>query len=393
MQQWIPSSDTREPGQTAALQQEVRRQRLALAILALLALVLVWRVVSPIYFGRELHNPQAKPRPVVPRGDLAGDEKTIIEIFERIAPSVVHISTPGIRLFTMGIEIPPGTGSGVVWDQDGYVVTNFHVVEDLVRLPSARPLVRLMNGNVYEADIVGVDPSVDLAVLRIPAPADELVPIPLGTSKDLKVGQKALAIGNPFGLDHTLTVGVVSALGRTLKTPNGTLLQDLIQTDAAINPGNSGGPLIDSAGRMIGINTAIYSPSGAYAGIGFAIPVDTVNKVVPELIRHGTRQQPGLGIIALPEHVAQRLGVRQGVVVHEVIRGSAADKAGLRGTGYDAEGNLVLGDVIVAVNGESVANLEELRALLGRYKVGDTVTLTIIRDGEPLEIEVTLQAI
>lgn len=394
MQDWLPPSAAGpEQRNESRLAQEIRRQRLAVAILAILALILAWRVIAPLYLGGDLHNPNAAPRPITPRGDLAEDEKTIIEIFERTAPSVVHISTPGVRVFSLGIEIPPGTGSGVIWDKDGYVVTNFHVVEDIVNVPGVRPQVRLINGDVYEADMVGADPSADIAVLKIPAPPGDLVPIPIGTSRDLRVGQKALAIGNPFGFDHTLTVGVVSALGRTLQAPNGNILQDLIQTDAAINPGNSGGPLIDSAGRMIGINTAIFSPSGAYAGIGFAIPVDTVNEAVPELIRHGRRMRPGLGIIAMPDHIARQLGITRGVLIQEVMPGSAAEKAGLRGTSLDARGNVIPGDIIVAVNGEPVQDLDDLRAEIGKYRVGETVTLTIIRDGQEMDVEVTLQSL
>ncbi len=369
---------------------ELRRQRWAMLILALLALVLAWRVIAPFFWPGSLHNPAAAPRAVTPRGDLAEDEKTAIEIFQRAAPSVVHITT-GVPTAGPFEGVLQGTGSGVVWDKDGYVVTNYHVIKEVAESGTGRTRVRFIDGTEYPAAIVGYDPEVDLAVLKVGVPPEKLVPIPIGTSHDLQVGQKAYAIGNPFGLDHTLTVGVVSALGRAVRSPSGTYMQNLIQTDAAINPGNSGGPLLDSAGRMIGINTAIISPSGAYAGIGFAIPVDTVNRVVPELIRHGRRVRAGLGVIVMPERIAARFGVERGVMIREVVPGSAADRAGLRGLAIGPHGESLLGDIIIAVDDIEVNSFDDLRAALSQYNVGDTVTLTIIREGREMKVEVTLQ--
>jgi S1-C subfamily serine protease len=373
---------------------ESRRVALALLILGVLALAVGWRLLTTRGPGDGVHRPDAAPRPVSARGELAADEQATIEIFEKTAPAVVHVTGPTIRVrhFLYGVfDIPPGTGSGVIWDENGYVVTNFHVVEEIVKF-NAQPIVRLIDGTVWEAVVVGVEEDVDLAVLKIDAPRSKLLPIPVGSSHDLKVGQKVFAIGNPFGFDHTLTTGVVSALGRTLRSPEGTVLQDLIQTDAAINPGNSGGPLLDSAGRMIGINTAIVSPSGAYAGIGFAIPIDTVNRVVPELIRTGRRVRPALGIRVLPQRIAQRLGVQRGVVIEEVVQGSAAERAGLRGTVVRADGTIALGDIILEVNRQPINSVEELRSVLANYSPGDTVELTILRGDERLTVQVTLQS-
>ncbi len=382
--------DEAQPTQRRSPTEVMRRQQWAMLILALLALVLAWRVIAPYFWPGALHNPDATPRAVTPRGDLAEDEKTTIEIFQRAAPSVVHITTGVPVSEPFGGEMQ-GTGSGVVWDKQGYIVTNYHVIKEVAETGTGRTRVRLIDGTEYPAAIVGYDPEVDLAVLKVGVPPEKLVPIPIGTSHDLQVGQKAYAIGNPFGLDHTLTVGVVSALGRAVRSPSGTYMQNLIQTDAAINPGNSGGPLLDSAGRMIGINTAIISPSGAYAGIGFAIPVDTVNRVVPELIRHGRRIRAGLGVIVVPEQVARRLGVESGVMIRQVLPGSAADRAGLRGLAISAAGEPIPGDIIIAVDGTEVNSFEDLRAALSQYKVGDTVKLTIIRQGETIEVPVTLQ--
>jgi len=375
--------------EAARARTDLRRQRWAMAILALLALVLAWRVMAPVIWPGSLHDATARPRAITPRGDLAADEKTTIEIFEAAAPAVVHITT-GVRVPRFGAELQ-GTGSGVVWDTKGYIVTNYHVIEEVANSAAGRLRVRLIDGTEYPAAIVGFDPEVDLAVLKIAAPPEKLRPIPLGTSEDLRVGQKAFAIGNPFGFDHTLTVGVVSALGRTVRTPSGSFLQNLIQTDAAINPGNSGGPLLDSAGRLIGINTAIYSPSGTYAGIGFAIPVDTVNRVVPELIRHGRRPRPGLGVLVLGDAVARRLGVERGVIIQEVLPDSAAAKAGLRGMSFGPAGEVVLGDIIIAVDDQPVESFEDLRSILAQHTVGETVSVRIIRQGEEMEVAVTLE--
>jgi len=334
-------------------------------------------------------TPASEPRPITPRGDLAADEQATIELFRQSNPSVVFITTLTQRLdmWTLNVEeIPEGTGSGFIWDEAGHIVTNFHVVQ---RANAAQ--VTLSDHNTYPASRVGVAPDFDLAVLRINAPRAKLRPIPLGTSADLQVGQKVFAIGNPFGLDQTLTTGIVSALGRSIRSVTGRPLDDLIQTDAAINPGNSGGPLLDSAGRLIGVNTAIYSPSGSFAGIGFAIPVDTVNKIVPQLIRNGRVATPAIGIATndqLSRQVTRQLRVR-GVLVLSVVPGSAAAAAGLRGSTRTPEG-FVPGDIITHVGERPIDNSGDLAAALQRYSPGQTITLTILREGQAMKVELTL---
>jgi S1-C subfamily serine protease len=331
------------------------------------------------------------PRTVTPRGDLAADEQATIELFEKSRDSVVYISTAQrvLDVWTRNVfTVPRGTGSGFIWDDAGHVVTNFHVIEG-----ASQATVKLADGRDYPAALVGASPAHDIAVLRIGVGFKRPPPVPIGTSHDLKVGQKVFAIGNPFGLDWTLTTGVVSALDRSLPNERGgPPIEHLIQTDAAINPGNSGGPLLDSAGRLIGINTAIYSPSGASAGIGFAVPVDTVMRVVPQLIKTGRYVRPALGIEA-DEALNERLSALtsiEGVFVLRVTPGSAADKAGLRGVTRSAEG-LVPGDVIVAVDGKPVTRVAQLLARLDDYRVGDTVRVTLRRGEDIREVAVTLQ--
>jgi S1-C subfamily serine protease len=329
----------------------------------------------------------AEPRAVTARGDLAEDEKSTIELFKRASPSVVYITTlsrRAVNFFEM-TDVPQGTGSGFVWDRQGHVVTNFHV------LAGDSFVVTLSDQSNWKATVVGVEPDKDLAVLRISAPAEKLPPILVGTSKGLQVGQKVFAIGNPFGLDETLTTGVVSALGRTIESLRGRKIQNVIQTDAAINPGNSGGPLLDSAGRLIGVNTQIASPSGASAGIGFAVPVDTVNEVVPELIAHGRIVRPRLGIVPASEGVTHQLGV-SGVLVLAVQNGTGAAKAGLRGTERDRDGSFILGDIIVGVAGKDVASYDDLVTALEKQKIGDTVPVKLVRNDRTVTLNVTLTA-
>jgi S1-C subfamily serine protease len=285
-------------------------------------------------------------------------------------------------------EVPTGSGSGFVWDELGHVVTNFHVVQDASSL-------KVTLGDVeYEASKVGAARDQDIAVLKIEAPRNKLAPIRLGASAGLQVGQKVYAIGNPFGLDFTLTTGIVSALGRTIQSVSNASIFDVIQTDAAINPGNSGGPLLDSGGRLIGMNTAIYSPSGASAGIGFAVPVDTVSRIVPELIAHGRVVRPVMGVgfdDQLSAAVTRRLGV-EGVLVREVYEGSAAAAAGLQGTSVDRRGRVIPGDVVQEIDGKSVKSVSDLLGRLGSYKPGDSVTLTVWRDGSAKKVPVKLRA-
>ena len=338
--------------------------------------------------ARPSSDEPASARSVVARGDLAADEAATIQLFEDLSPSVVHVTSLDVRrgrLSLQPFELPQGTGSGFIWDAEGHVVTNFHVIQG-----GNQARVTLSDNSVWPAEIVGVAPDKDLAVLRIKAPRDKLKPIPIGTSADLRVGQKVFAIGNPFGLDQTLTTGVISGLGREIRSVSGRPIQDVVQTDAAINPGNSGGPLLDSGERLIGVNTAIYSPSGAYAGIGFAVPVDTVNRIVPPLIQNGEIERPGLGISIGTDQIMRQLRI-EGVLVLDVLDGSAGAEAGLVGTRGDPSGNWILGDVIVGIEGNPVKSTSDLYRELDRHSVGDKVTLEVERGGERREVEVTLQ--
>ena len=354
--------------------------------LLVLAAVVGWLLYQT--WQPTLHDPQAVSRPVTARGDLAGDEQNTIDIFRSAAPSVVYITSIAVRrnLFSLNVyEIPQGTGSGFIWDRQGRIVTNFHVISDASRLE-----VTLADRSTWKAALVGAAPDRDLAVLQITAPASKLQPIAVGESNNLLVGQKVFAIGNPFGLDQTLTTGIVSALGREITAVTGRTIHDVIQTDAAINPGNSGGPLLDSAGRLIGVNTAIYSPSGASSGIGFAVPVGEVNRVVPQIISKGKVLRPGLGVTLANRSLTGDLGL-EGVLVLKVVSGSAAEQAGLRGTSQVGDG-LVLGDIILAVNGRKVTDYDSLRDEIERYEVGASVLLTLLRDEATAEVSVQLEA-
>ena len=361
-----------------------------------LAAVIVLGAVTLVLFkdswvrSASLLDPRAAPRPVAPRGELLSDEKSTITLFRQASPSVVNITAIGVErdLFSLNLyQIPQGSGSGFVWDINGDIITNFHVIQE-----ADAAQVTLADQSNWKARIVGVAPDKDIAVLRIDAPANRLHPIPIGTSKDLQVGQSVFAIGNPFGLDQTLTTGVISALNREIESVTRRPIQGVIQSDAAINPGNSGGPLLDSAGRLIGVNTAIYSPSGTSAGIGFAIPVDIVNRIVPELIRSGKITRPGLGIQVADEQIAQRLGVA-GILVVDVARGGAAAKAGIQPTRRDSEGRLQLGDIITSIDGKKVESSNDLYLVLEKYKVGDAVTVSMLRNGKPVQARVVLEDI
>jgi S1-C subfamily serine protease len=360
-------------------------------LLLLFAVLVAWYVIPDVRW--RLTREQAEPRPIVARGDLAADEIATVEIFERAKGSVVFISTRArvVDFWTRNVHsVPRGTGSGFVWDEQGHVVTNLHVIAG-----AAEATVRLNDGRDYPAHLVGATPTHDLAVLRIRVPIDAPQPVPIGTSADLRVGQKVFAIGNPFGLDWTLTTGIVSALDRSLPGEAGAMIAHLIQTDAAINPGNSGGPLLDSAGRLIGINTAIFSPSGASAGVGFAVPVDTVNRVVPQLIASGRYAPPSLGIEAdesLNRTLMRELGI-SGVAVLRVAPGSAAEKVGLRGVRIlESANRIVPGDVIVAMDGARIESVAQLLTQLDDKRAGETVQLTVWRDGKTIEVSVVLQA-
>ncbi len=326
---------------------------------------------------------------------LRPDERATVELFERTSPSVVYITTLARRTDwfgrPMGGEVPQGTGTGFIWDDAGHVITNAHVVggADAVE-------VVMSDQTTYDAEWVGGSVSHDLAVLRIDASSARLQPVAVGDSDRLRVGQDVYAIGNPFGLSATLTTGIVSALGRRIEGLDGTPIEDVIQTDAAINTGNSGGPLLDSAGRLIGVNTQIASPSGASAGVGFAVPVNTVNRVVPQIIDTGEYTPPRLGIRMdgrgyLSRFVLGRLRTG-GVLVVGIDGGTGAAAAGLRGTEVSRNGRQVtqVGDIIQAVDGEPIRSQGELRAVLDRYSPGEDVTVTILRDGDMLDVVVTL---
>jgi S1-C subfamily serine protease len=332
----------------------------------------------------------AQPRAVTPRGALAADESANISIFKTVSPSVVNITTLANQrnLFTLDVfQVPKGTGSGFVWDERGLIVTNFHVIQGA---NVAR--VTLSDQSEWNAALVGAFPDRDLAVLRIEAPREKLKAIAVGSSRDLVVGQRVYAIGNPFGLDHTLTVGIISALNREIQSVNQRTIRGVIQTDAAINPGNSGGPLLDSAGRLIGVNTAIYSPSGASAGIGFAIPVDEVNRIVPRLIRDGKITRPAFGIQAASPQVQAALQLPKGIVVVSVAARSPADAAGIKPFLRGQKGEIIPGDVIVAMDKKPIANVDEFLEVLERHNAGDTVSVTVLRGGTSVELPVKLGA-
>ncbi len=349
-----------------------------------LAIVLV-SSACPAQDGRRA----VPPREVSPRGPLTPQEKSLTKVFREASPSVVYITSMAIRrdFFSFrATEIPRGTGSGFIWDDQGHIVTNFHVIED-----ASSAEVTLADRTTWPAELVGYAPEKDLAVLRIDAPPERLKPIRLGTSHDLEVGRTVLAIGNPFGFDQTLTTGIISALGREISSAAGIPIRDVIQTDAAINPGNSGGPLLDSDGRLIGVNTAIVSPSGAYAGIGFAIPVDTVRWVVSDLISFGKLQRPSLGVELAADSVTRRYGL-EGPLVVTVIPGSGAERAGLQPTRRGRRGRILLGDIIVKINDERIRRSGELGLALEKYRPGDTVTVTIVRNGAVKDVDVILDA-
>uniref|UniRef100_A0A0D6R4P4 PDZ domain-containing protein n=1 Tax=Araucaria cunninghamii TaxID=56994 RepID=A0A0D6R4P4_ARACU len=352
--------------------------------------VLVWCTTLAVVLSvLTLHVDSANAFVMTQPRKLQNDELATVKLFQENTPSVVYITNLAVRqdAFTLDVlEVPQGSGSGFVWDRDGHIVTNYHVIRGASDLR-----VTLGDQSTYEAKVVGYDQDKDVAVLRIDAPKDKLRPIPVGISADLLVGQKVYAIGNPFGLDHTLTTGVISGLRREISSAaTGRPIQDVIQTDAAINPGNSGGPLLDSSGSLIGINTAIYSPSGASSGVGFSIPVDTVSGIVDQLVKFGKITRPILGIKFAPDQSVEQLGVT-GVLVLDAPADGPAGKAGLKPTKRDAYGRLVLGDIITAVNGKRVSNGSDLYRILDQCKVGDVVTVEVLRGDHKEKVQVTLE--
>jgi S1-C subfamily serine protease len=329
----------------------------------------------------------SRPDTAGPTDGFTPDERRTIEVFRRARPSVVFITSVALRrdLFTLDIQqIPQGSGSGFVWDRDGHIVTNFHVIQ-----VGDAFSVTLADQSEWEARVVGVAPEKDLAVLRIKAPRERLSPLVPGVSRTLVVGQRVFAVGNPFGLDHSLTTGVVSALGRELRSPSGRRIRDVIQTDAAINPGNSGGPLLDSSGRLIGVNTAIFSPNGASVGIGFAVPVDTVTRLVPQLIARGRVVQAGIGATFIPERFNAALGI-DGVALADVAADGPAGRAGLQGAQMTRSRRVLLGDRIVSVDGKTVRSEDDVRDAFEAAGVGGTVTLTVARHGATRQVRLQL---
>ncbi len=326
-------------------------------------------------------------RDVSPMQYLTSSEQATIDLFEKSAPSVCFITTINSRedQWTRNVtEVPRGTGSGFIWDENGHIITNFHVIEGGNKFK-----VTLSDGSSWVAVVVGVEPNKDLAVLKIDVPQVKLKPIPVGQSSTLRVGQSVYAIGNPFGLDQSLTTGVISALGREIKSLTGRPIRDVIQTDAAINPGNSGGPLLDSSGRLIGVNTMIYSPSGASAGIGFSIPVDEVNWVVSDLIKYGKLKRPVLGVELLPTQYAQNWGVEGAMILSLTANGGAA-KAGLKALNRNSSGEIIFGDIITAINNKKVASNNDLILTLEKYNPGEKVKVEFKRDNDLKEVMVTL---
>jgi S1-C subfamily serine protease len=325
---------------------------------------------------------------------LTTEEENTIAIYEKAAQAVVNITSIVVeRDFFLGLVPREGTGSGAVIDRQGHILTNNHVIKDAQRIE-----VTFSDGGKWRGRLVGTDPDNDLAIIKIDAPRDQFQVLPLGSSNDLKVGQKVLAIGNPFGLEQTLTTGVISSLGRTIRSENGTMVEDLIQTDASINPGNSGGPLLDTQGRIIGINTAIFSPSGGSVGIGFAVPVDTAKQIIPELIEKGYVAHPWLGVSLFPIvpglAEALELQVKEGALVVEVVRGGPGDRAGLRGGNKVVQiGNFLLpigGDVVVSLDGQSVVSSDDLIRAVRKHRVGEQVALRVLRQNRFLEIPLVL---
>lgn len=338
--------------------------------------------------GAELPAQVTGPVPLLDVS-LTPDELNNMAVFEQVSPSVVFVTQSQFRrqLFSRNVtEIPSGQGTGFIWDSSGLIVTNFHVV-----FRANRITITLASGESYDAEVVGTAPDKDLALLKIDAPDEELTAVEPGNSDTLAVGRKVLAIGNPFSLDTTLTVGVVSALGREIRSINQRTIKNVIQTDAAINPGNSGGPLLNSRGQLVGVNTAIYSPSGGSAGIGFAIPVNTLKTIIPQLLKHGRVLRPVLGVETLSDAWSRRLRIK-GVAILSVKNGYPADRAGMIGLREDRRGKIHLGDVIIAINDDPVTNEDSLLSLLESYQPGDSVKVTSLRDDEIHHYEVMLAA-
>lgn len=365
-------------------------QRWLILILIVLIGLMTFEIVS-----RKLRQSTSR---IPLRTDLTQSERRTIELFHESSPSVVHIRTAEFALeadqFSMNLQkTPQGSGSGFIWDRNGHIVTNFHVIQK-----ADEATVTLADNTIWKAKLVGFAPSKDLAVLKINAPRERLKPIQVGYSADLQVGQTVLAIGNPFGLDQSLTTGIISGLGREIISVTGRSIRNVIQTDASINPGNSGGPLLDSSGHLIGVNTAIYSSSHVYAGIGYAVPVDLISRFVPQLIRYGVIQIPSLNFTGVDDFVIRKLKSNRllpqdvkGVMVQDVIPGGAAELAGIQPIRVDQAGDVVLGDLIMQLDKMPITNANDLLDALETHKVGDEVILIVLRKNQKMKLKAKLQ--
>jgi S1-C subfamily serine protease len=342
--------------------------------------VLSWLIVAAVAVAQAKKETASKEttRAAEQTAFLANEQNTI-DVVERWATRVVNVGNVQVQrdFFFDASEVPAGVGTGFIWDNLGHVVTNFHVVDGAAKLQ-----VTLRNGKIVPGQLVGAEPRKDIAVVKVALPKDfNLGPIALANSSELRVGQKAIAIGSPFGLDHSVTEGIVSALGRAMPGYANVTIRDMVQTDAPINPGNSGGPLLDSRGSLMGMNTAIFSKSGSSAGIGFAVPSNTIARIVNQIIKFGRVRQPGLGISTLSDGVAARLGI-EGVIIMDVVDGGPADKAGMRGTARTANGELILGDVITKIGDTRIRSFDDLYNTLDEQKIGDIVEVTFRRGGK-----------
>jgi len=371
------------------------KQILALALISALFAGLLVAIYDR--YGKEpvsnaKSEPTAAPTVTISNPSVVSEEQNNIEIYRAVSPSVVNITSTTYVQDFFDVYPREGTGSGSIIDADGHILTNYHVIENAQKLD-----VALADNSHYPARIVGVDPDNDLAVIKINVPRSKLNAVKLGNSGSLQVGQKVLAIGNPFGLNQTLTTGVISGLGRPLRAPNGRLIENVIQTDASINPGNSGGPLLNSRGEVIGINSAIFTPSGGSVGVGFAVPVDTAKKLIPDLIAYGRARRPWLGIRSYEVNArladALELPVAEGLLVTEVIRGGSADQAGIRGGNIptNVRGLYVGGDVITKIDGQPIRNQDDLTHVLNNKKPGDVVSVEVIRNGRRMTLSMKLQ--
>lgn len=358
------------------------------SLFAILAIVSGFRASAQADERNPARPGAPAPREITPTAPRTPEEQRTIALFKAASASVAHIETFRQRRYMFSFEVervPQGSGSGIVWDESGHIVTNYHVIRNA---QTAR--ITLNDHTAYDATLVGVEPNKDIAVLKIDPGEKKLRPVPIGTSFDLDVGQHVFAIGNPFGLDQTLTTGVISGLGREIRSIAGRPITGVIQTDAAINPGNSGGPLLDSAGRLIGINTAILSPSGASAGISYAVPVDAAYRIITQIIQYGKVVRPGLGVTLAADHVTRNIGI-EGLLVIDVPERSAAAAAGLRSMRVDRRGRIAGADVIKNVDGRDVRDSNDLYRALDAREVGDTIEIVVQREGELVTLEMTLQ--